>query len=223
MGNRRDPKNTKVKNFRLALNKGPQVDGGPEDVLVADSNNMRLLPSGDDLVNRHGSELYRQYKMTTSPVGRKALIMESAPPYTNLGNLFMIVNTATGAIECGEIVRNRTEVEGEVKVSEFSFETDSVFVGPIDQIALSLHRDGDISTGATVQYATADGTAVAGVDYTADSGTKTFLTGSRNPTTNITTTVLIFSPDLYYYVYLLNPSSNGILGEISRIRINLQI
>jgi aryl-phospho-beta-D-glucosidase BglC (GH1 family) len=64
----------------------------------------------------------------------------------------------------------------------------------------------------TVHFATADGTAVAGTDYVAQSGTVTFAPGQTQAT--IMVTVLadpLATTDLYFYVDLSNPL-NGVLG-----------
>ena len=58
--------------------------------------------------------------------------------------------------------------------------------------ALTVRRSGDATAASTVAYATSDGTATAGQDYTASSGTLTFAAGElvktiQVPVTNDTT------------------------------------
>lgn len=53
---------------------------------------------------------------------------------------------------------------------------------PDGQVALTLTRDGDTTSPATVAYATQDLTATAGSDYVAASGTVTFQPGERQRT-----------------------------------------
>ena len=66
----------------------------------------------------------------------------------------------------------------------------------------------------TISYATADGTAKAGSDYVAKSGTLTFPTGTSAAT--ITVTVIgdtIKEKNETFYVKLSNPSPNAYLGD----------
>jgi hypothetical protein len=64
----------------------------------------------------------------------------------------------------------------------------------------------------TVKYATQDGTAIAGSDYVATSGTLTFSPGQTTKTINVAIKGdTKKEPDEYFYVILSNPSSNAML------------
>jgi hypothetical protein len=66
----------------------------------------------------------------------------------------------------------------------------------------------------TVNFATADGTAIAGVDYIATSGTLTFAPGDQFKT--ITVKVAHYPtdmPDKYFYVRLSDPSANAYFAD----------
>ena len=66
----------------------------------------------------------------------------------------------------------------------------------------------------TVDYATADGTALAGSDYLAANGTVSFAPGVSTKT--ITVSVLgntVRQPNKTFYVNLSNPSANAYLGD----------
>jgi hypothetical protein len=58
---------------------------------------------------------------------------------------------------------------------------ESVFLGDAYNIVLRVTRTGDTSAAASVAYATANGTATAGADYTATSGTLTWDAGDDAP------------------------------------------
>lgn len=53
------------------------------------------------------------------------------------------------------------------------------------QMSFQLTRSGDITSALSVQYATANGTAAAGVDYVAESGTASFAAGSATTTIDV--------------------------------------
>jgi hypothetical protein len=67
----------------------------------------------------------------------------------------------------------------------------------------------------TVNFATADGTAIAGVDYVATSGTLTFDLGATTKTITIQVLNTSSTPDKYLHVLLSDPSSNARLTNDS--------
>ena len=75
-----------------------------------------------------------------------------------------------------------------------------------------------LNDAVTVDYATADGSATAGSDYTAASGTLTFAAGSTSQT--VTVPVLgdtVVEADETFTVTLSNPSANAALGTATAI------
>jgi hypothetical protein len=56
---------------------------------------------------------------------------------------------------------------------------------PSGNASVFVIRSGDLTSGAAVHYASSDGTAIAGTDYTAVSGTLNFPTQATNPVTSI--------------------------------------
>jgi len=63
----------------------------------------------------------------------------------------------------------------------FRFTSSNYSVGEASgSITITVQRTGGLANGATVQYATANGTAIAGQDYTAVSGTLTFAGGQTS-------------------------------------------
>jgi hypothetical protein len=65
----------------------------------------------------------------------------------------------------------------------------------------------------TVNFATVEGTAQAGVDYVAASGTLTFAIGETSKTITIDVVDPTSMPDKYFYVQLSGASSNAFLGD----------
>lgn len=65
---------------------------------------------------------------------------------------------------------------------------------------------------ATVNYTTVDGTATAGTDYTAESGTLIFGAGVESQTVSVPLSDLEHQYSRYFYLQLSTPSSNLTLG-----------
>jgi hypothetical protein len=74
--------------------------------------------------------------------------------------------------------------------------------------------DGAICSGGSVSYASTDGSAVAGSDYTTVSDTLTVLSGATGATITVTTTEdSIYESDETLRVDLSSPSSNMSLSD----------
>ncbi|MFQ5400301.1 MAG: Calx-beta domain-containing protein, partial [Anaerolineae bacterium] len=88
---------------------------------------------------------------------------------------------------------------------------------------ITVTRTGGSSGAVTVDYVTSDGTAVAGSDYTAVSGTLTFGDGETSKT--FTVTILndsVNDPDETVILALINATGGAVLGTPSQatLRIN---
>jgi Calx-beta domain/Beta-propeller repeat len=70
-------------------------------------------------------------------------------------------------------------------VIQFSAATYTVFEGPGASATITVTRTGSALEGATVDFATSNGTATAPGDYTTTAGTLTFLAGQRSLTFNV--------------------------------------
>src|SRR5262249_32710730 len=90
------------------------------------------------------------------------------------------------------------------------------------QARIHVSRTGGAVSGVTVQYTTSDGTAVAGTDYTATSGTLTF--GAGEATKTFVVTVLdndIADGDRSLNLTLLTPGRGGVLGVPSTMTLTI--
>ncbi len=76
---------------------------------------------------------------------------------------------------------------GDAPVPSFSVSDVSVLEGDDNnpQMTFTVTRTGDVSIAASVSYATSDGTATAGSDYTATSGTLSFEPGQTEQTVSV--------------------------------------
>jgi hypothetical protein len=90
------------------------------------------------------------------------------------------VNQLSGNVRVGDFVTSRSAVQFSARAYSASEAASGALI--------TVKRVGDISGSATVNYATADGTAAAGSDYTAAAGTLTF--GPSETTKTFTVPVL---------------------------------
>jgi hypothetical protein len=105
--------------------------------------------------------------------------------------------------ECKVVISNVNKKEGNSGLTTFSF--------PVTLSAAPLST-------VTVDWATANGTALAGSDYLAASGTVTFPAGVSAKTINVS--VLgntLLAANTTFYVNLSNPSANAYLGDSQAI------
>jgi fibronectin-binding autotransporter adhesin len=105
--------------------------------------------------------------------------------------------------ECKVVISNVNKKEGNSGLTTFSF--------PVTLSAAPLST-------VTVDWATANGTALAGTDYLAASGTVTFPAGVSAKTINVS--VLgntLLAANTTFYVNLSNPSANAYLGDSQAI------
>jgi hypothetical protein len=80
-------------------------------------------------------------------------------------------------------------------------------------VAFTVTKTGTASGTLTVQYASAGGTATSGTDFTATSGTLTFLAADATKTISVPTTVdAVADSAETFTVTLSNPSSGSIIG-----------
>jgi len=89
--------------------------------------------------------------------------------------------------------------------------------------AITVKRSGGLASGVTVDYATSDGTAVAGIDYTASSGTLSFGAG----VTTRTFTILILNDgvpggDETVNLTLSSPTGGSVLGTPAQALLTIR-
>jgi uncharacterized delta-60 repeat protein len=98
---------------------------------------------------------------------------------------------------------------------------------PVDEaggtVVLQLQRSGDVSGGATVRYATLDGTATGGSDYTAAEGEIVFAPGA----TAASVSVAVLNDGLVetvetFSVQLSQPSAGTELGAVAVAQVRIQ-
>ena len=105
------------------------------------------------------------------------------PPYADSGNV------AWGSEEAGVLIADSVAT-GTIRNTEDQAEPPAVSVSDAsaaegDAVAFAVSLSAASSQQVTVDYATADGTATAGEDYTATSGTLTFQAGDTTKTVSV--------------------------------------
>jgi hypothetical protein len=184
-----------------------------------DSDNVFPSPDGTEMLPRDGVEIRKRYRYTSDPIGRKVLCVETAPPDVELGFLFMIIDTAGGRnkIEKAQFMRDRTQLSlsAELAVVYLEPQVDWTFPPPNpDILQVQAFRTGNIDFDTSVFYRTVNGTAIAGTDYTANSGTYTFAAGN-NASDN--TVNFIVNPATgsgkYFTIELYNPGPRTTISD----------
>jgi Calx-beta domain len=119
---------------------------------------------------------------------------------------------------------NDDDVAGVIQFSASTFNaTECVTSAPTCNATLTVSRTGGLASGVTVDFATVDGTATAGVDYTATSGTVTFAASQATKTITIPLLTEVGAPPTKSFTVILsNPGGGGTLG-VSRTTATVNI
>jgi hypothetical protein len=118
---------------------------------------------------------------------------------------------------------NEDDVAGVIQFSALTFNAIECATSALTcNATLTVSRTGGLASGVTVDFTTADGTAAAGVDYTATTGTVTFAASQVTKTITIPLrTEVGAQPIKSFSVILSNPGSNGTLGARTTATVNI--
>ena len=177
-------------------------------------SNAALDPSG----NGEGALFFGTVQVTTNGNG-DATINASIPSPLPAGRVITATATSSGGNTSEFSAGDPNAGTGSV---QFNFSTFTV-IEDIGVASIAVVRTGGSTGTLTVDYATTDGTAIAGQDYTAASGTLTFANGetSKNiqiPITNDATT----EADETFTLALSNASSLESLGAPLSMTVTIQ-
>jgi hypothetical protein len=104
----------------------------------------------------------------------------------------------------------------QLDASSYTFSTDD------DTATIVVNRTGDLAQAVTVDYATSDGTAIDGVDYTAASGTLHFAAGETQETITVPLLHRYGADDgLVFSVALSNPAGGAELGAADSAPVHI--
>jgi len=114
------------------------------------------------------------------------------------GNATATINDNDGVITCSGV---------SFRVNDYAYDE-----GP--PAVFTITKTGSTSNSCSVNYATADGTAIAPGDYTAVAGTLTFASNETSKTVSITTTTAPKNePTEYFYLNLSSPSGSATISD----------
>ncbi|HEX2268737.1 MAG TPA: Calx-beta domain-containing protein, partial [Pyrinomonadaceae bacterium] len=177
-------------------------------------SNSAVDPSG----NGEGAQFINSTSVTTNGNG-DATINATFPVSLPAGRVI----TATASDPNGNTsefsAANATNTIGSVHFSVGSIQA----IEDVGSLTINVLRTGGTSGDLTVEYATVDGTATAGQDYTANSGTLTFTGGQTSktiqiPITNDATT----EPDETFTIVLRHASNIEALGAPNTLFVTLK-
>jgi hypothetical protein len=125
----------------------------------------------------------------------------ATPPSTVIGS------PSSAVVTIGDL-----DVAGSLQFSAATYTTSEPPVGP-GSVTITVTRTGGMAGGVTVNFATVDGSAKAGSDYTATSGTLTFGLGNTSATFSIPIlTDSLVEGDETVLLTLSSPGGGGTLG-----------
>lgn len=172
--------------MRLELVGGRRADTDPTVAPLSDVNNFVMLPDGSGMRVRDGFMYTAQYAIRTDPIGRVALMVETAPWNVPISYRHMALQTAGGApyVAEGEHIRDRSQAISESAIPSVYFPFSGIeFIVVFEPLVLTftVQRSEPLDASSTVKFRCIDGTAQAGVHYTAPvSDTLSFAAGATS-------------------------------------------
>ena len=176
--------------------------------------NAALDPSG----NGEGALFFGTVQVTTNGNG-DATINANIPSPLPAGRVITATASSSGGNTSEFSTGDPVGGTGSVQFSSNSF----FVIEDVGVASITVKRTGGSTGPLTIDYATTDGTAIAGQDYTATSGTLSFANGETNktiqvPITNDATT----EPDETFTLTLKNPSNIESLGAPLEMTVTIQ-
>ena len=177
-------------------------------------SNAAVDPSG----NGEGALFFNTTQVTTDAAGN-ATITVTFPMALPAGRVITSTATSPTGNTSEFSAADATGATGSLQFGFLSF----AVLEDIGQMTVTVQRVGGSNGALSVEYATVDGTAVAGQDYTATTGTLNFANGETSKTFQIPiaddgTT----EPDEKFTVLLRNPSTLEALGTPSSMQVTIQ-
>lgn len=199
---------TGEREFDIILDRGIVSDAFPDQVPIVDTENIEANPivgAGP----RRGSVIYDVLRPEPPADGEGRMLLcnfKSVPNLTDGSSLSMIINHGNNyrveamCLAKSQSARNLESINATVLFERLDY---TVEVG--GTATVRVLRVGDLQRTVEVNYSTADGTAVAGTDYTTAAGKLTFGPGVTSKTFNVVTLSTSGSQSKFLTVALSNP------------------
>ena len=137
--------------------------------------------------------------------------------------LLVSLRNPTGGVALGNLSTAQVAITDNDLGGTLAFATATYSVGEGGpQVTLTVRRTSGIASGVSVSYATADGTATAGSDYTQTSGVLNFAAGVLTQT--LTIPILedaLAEGDETFTVTLTGPTGGAVLGALSTATVKI--
>jgi sugar lactone lactonase YvrE len=202
--------------------------GGPNSLVVDSANNRAfyIFTSGSNMV-------LKAYDTNTFlPLGSVTLPGVSGNPGSLVrwgvnGLAFNTVNSFSGSPNVSSVYLLQTALVSTAAPipTGLQLSSNTLFVQEGSaNLLVTVSRTGDVSSSNSVNYATTDGTATAGVDYTSATGTLTFAPGELSKTISIP----IIGDNLYeganetFNLTLSNPTGGAVLSAPNTAVVTIQ-
>ena len=177
-------------------------------------SNAAVDPSG----NGEGALFFNTTAVTTNANGLAAIDV-SFPIALPSGRVITATATDPNGNTSEFSAADPTGATGSVQFSLSSF----AVIEDVGTATITVQRTGGASGALSVQYQTTDGTATAGQDYTAASGTLNFANGETSKTIQIPITDdATTEPNETFTLELKNPSNLDSLGSPNRMTVTIQ-
>jgi len=228
----------------VTANDGADPDTGPNNLqnfpvitsVVSSANSMTIQGSLKSLPNTAFQiDFFSNAAVDPSGNGEGAQFINSAIVNTDNNGDATINATFPVGLAAGRVI-TATATDPNGNTSEFSaadststsgsvqFSVSSITaIEDVGSLSVTVLRTGGAAGSLTVDYATVDGTAIAGQDYTAASGTLTFNVGETSKTIQIPILDNApVEPDENFTVVLRNTPTLEALGAPSTLTVTLQ-
>ncbi|MFL5341705.1 MAG: Calx-beta domain-containing protein, partial [Gemmataceae bacterium] len=123
--------------------------------------------------------------------------------------LFVNVSSPNSYSAISKAVGVGTIIDDEPRISV----ADAYNYGDYSPFTFTISLSAAYDQAVTVSFATADGTAIAGLDYVAASGTLTFAPGETTKTISVDILDPTYADNKYFTVHLSNASTNALIGN----------
>ncbi|MCF6196799.1 MAG: hypothetical protein L3J50_08860 [Emcibacter sp.] len=135
--------------------------------------------------------------------------------YDALGRLTKVIYQGGSTVEYSyDAAGNRTQYTVAASSSSPSFAINDVSIIEGGTLTFTVTKTGSTTQSYNVNYATANGTALAGSDYTAKSGTLSFSTAQTSQTISVVTTQdTTIEPDETVYINLSGATSGAAISK----------